>query len=74
MMLAENAKQEAESIENLLAVNTELVSSVETISAISEEVTATSQQAHEMAQKNVQLSDDMKSSIERLSASVNELK
>ena len=72
--VAENAKQEAESIENLLAVNTELVSSVETISAISEEVTATSQQAHEMAQKNVQLSDDMKSSIERLSASVNELK
>ncbi|MBQ9199830.1 MAG: hypothetical protein IJ141_06580 [Lachnospiraceae bacterium] len=72
--VAENAKQEAESIENLLAVNTELVSSVETISAISEEVTATSQQAHEMAQKNVRLSDDMKTSIERLSASVNELK
>ncbi|MBQ9277857.1 MAG: hypothetical protein IJ224_04400 [Lachnospiraceae bacterium] len=72
--VADNARQESESIENLLAVNTELVSSVETISAISEEVTATSQQAHEMAQKNVQLSDNMKSSIERLSASVNELK
>lgn len=72
--VAENAKQEAESIENLLSVNTELVSSVETISAISEEVTATTQQAHEMAQKNVELSDNMKSSIERLSASVNELK
>ena len=73
-VVADSARQESESIENLLAVNTELVSSVETISAISEEVTATSQQAHEMAQKNVQLSDNMKSSIERLSASVNELK
>ncbi|MBQ7706928.1 MAG: hypothetical protein IJT72_04015 [Lachnospiraceae bacterium] len=72
--VADSAKQESESIENLLAVNTELVSSVQTISAISEEVSATSNQAHEMARKNVQLSDNMKSSIVRLSTSVNELK
>ncbi len=73
-VVADSAKQESESIENLLSVNAELVSSVETISAISEEVSATSSQAHEMARKNVQLSGNMKSSIERLSSSVNELK
>ncbi len=72
--VSDSAKQEAQSITHLLDVNTELVSSVETISAISEEVTATSQQALEVSQKNLSLTDNMKYSIERLSAAVEGLK
>jgi methyl-accepting chemotaxis protein len=72
--VSDNAQQESDSIAHLLEVNTELVSSVETISSISEEVSATTQQTYEMAQKNLSLSGNMKYSIERLSTSVNNLK
>ncbi|MBQ8923975.1 MAG: hypothetical protein IJ053_04190 [Lachnospiraceae bacterium] len=69
-----SSKQETEEVENLLQVNKELVASVETISAVSEEVTATTQQAYDTAQRNLDLADSMKDSIEKLAASVNELR
>ena len=72
--VTESSKQETEEVENLLQVNAELVASVETISAVSEEVTATTQQAYDTAQRNLDLADNMKFSIEKLAASVNELK
>lgn len=72
--VSENAQTEAESISRLLTVNTDLISSVETISAISEEVSATTQQTYETAQNNLQLSEQMKEHIDTLSASVNRLK
>lgn len=72
--IADSAKQESTSISQLLEVNTELISSVETISAISEEVTATTQQTYETAQNNLNLSEQMKEHINNLSASVNRLK
>lgn len=72
--IADNAQAEASSIGQLLEVNTELISSVETISAISEEVSATTQQTYEMAQNNLGLSEQMKEHIDTLSASVNQLK
>ena len=70
----ENARTQADTIHQLLAVNTELVSSVETISAISEEVSATTQQAYEMAGNTLKLSEQMKTSINSLSSSVDALK
>ena len=72
--VSENAQTEAASISQLLTVNTDLISSVETISAISEEVSATTQQTYETAQNNLQLSEQMKEHIDTLSASVNRLK
>lgn len=72
--VSENAQTEATSISQLLNVNTDLISSVETISAISEEVSATTQQTYETAQNNLQLSEQMKEHIDTLSASVNRLK
>lgn len=72
--VADNAQAEAASIGQLLEVNTELISSVETISAVSEEVSATTQHTYEMAQNNLELSEQMKAHIDTLSASVNQLK
>lgn len=72
--VSENAQTEAASISRLLTVNTGLISSVETMSAISEEVSATTQQTYETAQNNLQLSEQMKEHIDTLSASVNRLK
>lgn len=72
--VADSARTEASSIGQLLEVNAELISSVETISAISEEVSATTQQSYEMAQNNLKLSEQMKKHIDTLSASVNQLK
>lgn len=71
--VSSNSQEEASTIQQLLAVNTELVSSVETISAISEEVSANTQQANELANNNLNLSEQMKHSMENLSASVNAL-
>lgn len=72
--VAENAQAEASSINRLLEVNAELISSVETISAISEEVSATTQHTYEMAENNLELSGQMKKHIGTLSESVNQLK
>ncbi len=71
--VADSANQESASISQLLEVNNELISSVETISSISGEVSATSQEAYELAQNNLSLSNQMKESIETLSSSVAEL-
>ncbi|MCM1496006.1 MAG: methyl-accepting chemotaxis protein [Bacteroides sp.] len=72
--VSDNAQTEAASISQLLTVNTDLISSVEIMSAISEEVSATTQQTYETAQNNLQLSEQMKEHIDTLSASVNRLK
>lgn len=72
--VAEHAQEEVASINQLLEVNAELISSVETISSISEEVSATTQQTYEMAQNNLNLSEQMREHIDNLSDSVNQLK
>lgn len=73
-LVADSANQEAASISQLMTVNADFVSSVETISAVSEEVTANTQQAYEMAENNLELSEQMKQRIQNLSDSVNHLK
>lgn len=72
--VSDGIQTEADTIHQLLSVNTELVSSVETISAISEEVSANSQQAHETAENTLTLSNKMRASIHVLSDSINRLK
>ncbi len=74
LFVANSAMDEAHSIHELVSVNAEVVSNVETISAVSEEVTANTQQAYEMAQSNLDISEQMKDRIQNLSASVNHLK
>lgn len=72
--ISDSAQTEAASISRLLAVNTGLIASVEIISAVSEEVSATTQQTYETAHNNLQLSEQMKEHIDILSATVNRLK
>lgn len=72
--VADNAQAEASSISQLLTVNSGLIASVEIISAVSEEVSATTQQTYETAQNNLNLSEQMKAHIDTLSVSVNRLK
>lgn len=69
-----DAKTEAASIGNLVEVNKKLVESLETMSAISEEVSANSSSTLETAHQNLSLSERMKESIGVLSSAVNELK
>ncbi len=71
--ISEGVEQEAESIKTLHSINASLITSVETISAVSEEVSATTQQTLDMAQSNLALSGRMKDGISHLSDSVQQL-
>lgn len=71
--ITDNSNKEAEAVGVLLNVNTELISSVETVSAVSEEVSASTKQVYEAAQENLRISEDMKSSIHKLSERVEAL-
>lgn len=72
--IAQSSNASSSAIGELLDVNAGLVSNVETISAISEEVSANTQQTYETAQANLSLAQQMRASIEQLAQSVGELK
>ncbi len=72
--VSESSQQEAKSINQLLEANAGIISSIETISAVSEEVTATTQQTYETSQNNLNLSEEMKEHINALSATVDRLR